>query len=150
MPQSFAGVYVHLIFSTKKRQRWIDAAWAPRLQEYLGGILRERKCELLAAGGVEDHIHLLISLSREITLAALVRDVKSISSHWVHQCIAESQEFAWQQGYSVFSVSQSALDDVKRYIAQQAEHHRQRSFRDELLMFLEKHGIPFDERYMWD
>ena len=150
MPQSFAGVYLHLIFSTKNRERSIHAEWAPRLYEYIGGILRERKCQLLTVGGVEDHLHLLVSLSREITLATLVRDVKSVSSHWVHQNIAGSQEFAWQQGYAVFSVSQSALDDVKTYIADQVTHHRRRTFQEELLIFLEKHGMSYDERYLWD
>ncbi|PQO46341.1 IS200/IS605 family transposase [Blastopirellula marina] len=114
MPQSFAGVYLHLIFSTKNRECSIRTEWAPRLYEYIGGILRDRKCQLLAAGGVEDHVHLLVSLSREITLSSLVRDIKSVSSHWVHQNMTGSQEFAWQQGYAVFSVSQSALVHVKK------------------------------------
>jgi len=150
MPQSFARVYIHLVFSTKNRERMINKEWAPRLNEYLVGILRQRKCELLIAGGIEDHVHLLISMSREIAISDLVRDVKSISSHWVHTTIPGSREFAWQQGYSVFSVSQSGLEDVKRYIATQEEHHQKRTFREELLMFLEKHGVEYDERYMWD
>ncbi|MFN3151928.1 IS200/IS605 family transposase [Bremerella sp.] len=150
MPQSFARVYVHLIFSTKNRERTIKPEWAPRLNEYLVGILRQRKCELLAAGGVEDHIHLLISMSREIAISDLVRDAKSISSHWIHTTIPGSRAFAWQQGYSVFSVSQSGLEDVKSYIANQEEHHAKRSFQEELLAFLKKHGVEYDERYMWD
>ncbi|PQO27480.1 transposase [Blastopirellula marina] len=150
MPQSFACVYAHLIFSTKNRERTIKGEWAPRLNEYLVGILRQRKCELLAAGGVEDHVHLLISMSREIAISDLVRDVKSISSHWIHTTIPGSRAFAWQQGYSVFSVSQSGLADVKDYIARQEEHHAKRSFKNELLMFLKKHGVEYDERYMWD
>ncbi|QDU76499.1 Transposase IS200 like protein [Bremerella volcania] len=150
MPQSFARVYIHLIFSTKNRERTIQREWASRLNQYLVGILRQRKCELLATGGVEDHVHLLISMSREIAISDLVRDLKSISSHWIHTTIPGSRAFAWQQGYSVFSVSQSGLEDVKEYIAHQEEHHRKRTFREELLMFLEKHGVEYDERYMWD
>ncbi|MEW4561314.1 IS200/IS605 family transposase [Bremerella sp. JC770] len=98
MPQSFARVYIHLVFSTKNRERMIKKDWAPRLNEYLVGILRQRKCELLIAGGIEDHVHLLISMSREIAISDLVRDVKYISSHWVRTTIPGSREFAWQQG----------------------------------------------------
>ena len=149
-PQSFARVYIHLIFSTKNRDRMIKKEWAPRLNEYLVGILRQRKCELLAAGGIEDHVHLLISMSREIAISDLVRDVKSISSHWIHTTIPGARAFAWQQGYSVFSVSQSGLGNVKEYIASQEQHHQKRSFQEELLAFLKKHDVEYDERYIWD
>lgn len=150
MPQSFARIYIHLIFSTKKRELWIDDAWAPRLFEYFGGILNQRGHDLLAAGGIEDHVHLLISISREASISEIVRDLKSISTNWVHDAIPDQIRFAWQAGYAAFSVSHSALNEVKRYFHSQREHHRKRSFQEELIAFLEKHDIEYDTRYLWD
>ncbi len=150
MPQSFARVYIHLIFSTRHRQKLIDESWAERLYEYIAGILKPRGNELLLGGGIEDHVHLLFSMGREGNLAETVRDVKSISCRWIHDVIPNRSNFAWQSGYSAFSVSYSGLNDVKRYIAGQREHHQTRTFQDELRTFLKKHGIEYDEKYLWD
>lgn len=105
MPQSFACLYVHLIFSTKGRQAWLDESWSPQLYEYFSGILRAQGNQLLLAGGVEDYVHLLISMSRQLAFADLVRDLKSNSSKWVRETRAARHEFSWQAGYSAFSVS---------------------------------------------
>ncbi|MFN3149231.1 IS200/IS605 family transposase [Bremerella sp.] len=148
MPQSYARLYVHVVFSTRKRRRWIRSEWAPRLYEYFAGVLRRRDSELILAGGVEDHIHLLISLSRETSVAEIVRDVKAASSNWIHEHIHEADLFAWQHGYSAFSVSHSALADVKNYIANQEEHHRTRTYLEELKAFFNKHEIEFREEYL--
>ena len=148
MPQSYARLYVHIIFSTRQRKRWIEQAWAPRLYEYFSGIVRRRDSELILAGGVEDHVHLLVSLSREATVSDVVRDVKAASSSWVHENVPGASLFAWQNGYSAFSVSHSALQDVKQYIASQEEHHRSRTFHEELIAFFRKHGIEFREEYL--
>ncbi|MFN3152196.1 IS200/IS605 family transposase [Bremerella sp.] len=150
MPQSFACLYVHLIFSTKGRRAWLDDSWSPQLYEYFSGILRGQGNQLLLAGGVEDHVHLLISMSREMAIADLVRDLKANSSKWVRHTRAEIDEFGWQTGYSAFSVSQSGLNDVRRYIQNQKEHHQKQSFKEELIAFLKKHNLEYDERYVFD
>lgn len=105
---------------------------------------------MILGGGVEDHVHLLVSLSREESLSDVVRDVKSASSGWIHETIHGEKMFAWQAGYAAFSVSQSSLEGVRNYIANQEEHHRTRTFHDELKMFLMKHGIEFKEEYLTD
>jgi putative transposase len=105
---------------------------------------------LLAAGGTQDHIHLLVSLGREWSLADLLRDVKAGSSKWVHHEFPEDQSFAWQSGYGAFSVSASNLGAVKRYIRDQAKHHRTISFQDEFRALLRQHGLEWDERYVWN
>ena len=122
----------------------------PRLYEYIGGILKGRDSKLLAAGGISDHIHLLISLTKHISMSDALRDIKSISSGWVHKTFPELKQFNWQAGYAAFSVSYSNLDDVKKYIRNQVEHHRVKSFKEEVIELLEKHEIPFDETYLWE
>ncbi len=150
MPQSFADLHCHIVFSTKNRLRSIDGEWQPRLYEYIGGILRKQKCVLTAAGGMPDHVHLLVSLSREMAVAEVVRLIKANSSKWVHEEFVASRGFAWQAGYGAFSVSHSNLDAVKQYIAGQAEHHRVRTFQEEFIEFLKRHEIEYDEKYIWD
>jgi len=150
MPQSFACLYVHLIFSTKGRRAWLDDSWSPQLYEYFSGILRAQGNQLLLAGGVEDHVHLLISISRQIAFEDLVRDLKANSSKWVRENHVGSGEFGWQSGYSAFSVSYSGLSEVRRYIQNQKEHHQKQDFREELIAFLKKHNVEYDERYVFD
>ena len=129
MPQSLASLNFHLVFSTKNRQPLIDPEIQERLYEYIGGILRAEKSVLLAAGGMPDHVHLLVSLSRELSIADTLRLVKANSSKWVHETFPHRQNFGWQAGYGAFSVSFSNLPEVKKYIAGQAEHHRIRTSR---------------------
>lgn len=150
MPQSLASLHVHVIFSTKNRSPLIDGGFQSCLYEYIGGTLRAQNCRLLIAGGVSDHVHLLISLARDVSVADVVRSVKANSSRWVHETVPRVAEFAWQSGYGAFSVSQSNVEDVTRYIAHQADHHRRGTFQEEFRAFLERHGIAFDERYAWD
>jgi len=150
MPQSYVSLHCHLVFSTKNREPLIRADWAPRLYQYVGGIARAQGACLIAAGGMADHVHLLLSLGKMNAVADLVRDVKSNSSRWVHETFTNLQGFAWQAGYGAFAVSYSKIDEVKRYIAGQEEHHRVRSFKEEFVAFLERHGIEYDERYVWE
>jgi putative transposase len=150
MPQSLAALYAHLVFSTKNRDPWLTDDLCPRLYPFLGGILRERKCVLLEVGGMPDHLHALVSLSREMAVAPLIRDMKSISSSWIHSEFPTRGGFGWQAGYGAFSVSESNLEAVRQYIQNQAEHHRQRTFQDEFRWLLRKHRIAWDERYVWD
>jgi REP element-mobilizing transposase RayT len=150
MPQSLVSLNVHVVFSTKNRDPLIDRELTPRLYGYIGGIVRNTGSQLLATGGVEDHVHLLVSLGRQACIADLVRDVKSNSSGWVHETFPDRARFAWQSGYGAFTVSVSLLDRLKAYIAIQEEHHRKHTFKEEFLTFLKEHGLEWDERYVWD
>ncbi len=150
MPQSYVACYVHVIFSTKDRVRTITPDWALRLYEYIGGIVRPHGAVLLAAGGAADHVHLSVSLGKEWSVSAALRIIKANSSKWVHEKLPDKQHFAWQNGYGAFSVSRSNLDDVHGYIANQAEHHRTRTFKEEFLAFLKRYEVPYDERYIWE
>ena len=150
MPQSYVSLNVHLIFSTKNRLPQINADLQPRLFDYIGGICRAEQSVLLAAGGMPDHVHLLVSLGKMAALADFLRVVKTNTSKWVHEEFPSQRDFAWQAGYGAFSVSPSGLDAVKAYIAKQAEHHRVRTFQEELVEFLNRHEIEYDERYLWD
>lgn len=149
MPQSFASLHCHIVFSTKHRQPQISDELRPRLFEYIGGILRNQSSCLIAAGGVPDHIHLLVSLGRTIAVADAVRIVKTNSSSWIHEEL-RLPEFGWQDGYGAFAVSYSNVESVKQYLANQAEHHRSRTFQEEFREFLRRHGLEWDERYIWD
>jgi putative transposase len=149
MPQSFASLHCHIVFCTKNRQPNIDAELHPRLFEYVGGILRNNSSSLIAAGGMPDHVHLLVSLGRTLAVADVVRLIKTNSSSWFHDEI-QFPEFRWQTGYGAFAVSYSNIEAVKEYIANQPEHHRARSFQDEFREILSRHGLEWDERYVWD
>jgi REP element-mobilizing transposase RayT len=148
MAHTYHHLLVHVIFSTKNREPLIHPDWAPDLYAYTGGIIRNRKGDLLAAGGIADHVHLLVKLPADLAVSDLVRDVKAISSKWRHD--AGHPGFGWQTGYGGFSVSRSMAGAVADYIARQPDHHRTRTFRDEFVDFLRKHEIEYDERYLWD
>ena len=150
MPQSLACLYAHLVFSTKNREPFIVPDFAPRLYAYIGGILRETGSVLIEAGGMPDHIHLLVSLGRQASVADTVRAIKSNSSRWVHETFPNRAAFAWQSGYGAFSVSYSNVEAVREYIRGQEEHHKVRTFQDEFREFLRRHAIECDERYVWD
>jgi len=150
MPQSFASLHHHLIFSTKARAPLLVGDFPIRLYAYIGGIARNEQGTLVAAGGMPDHIHLLVSLSRESSVSDVVRQIKSSSSRWIHETIPELRGFAWQAGYAAFAVSYSHLETVKRYIATQTDHHRNVTFQEEFLAFLRRHDLDFEERYLWD
>jgi REP element-mobilizing transposase RayT len=150
MPQSFASLHHHFVFSTKNREPFITEELQPRLYAYIGGIVRDTKSCLVAAGGMPDHIHLLVDLSRELAVAVALRLIKSNSSGWIHKTFPEQRAFAWQNGYGAFAVSYSNADSVEAYIASQAEHHRKQTFKQEFIAFLKRHKIEYDERYIWD
>jgi putative transposase len=150
VPQSFACLHYHLIFSTKNRAPLITEPIRDRLNEYLGGIIRNSGGRLLAAGGMPDHLHLLTSLDKQQSISDALRTIKSNSSGWVHETFPERAGFAWQAGYGAFSVSYSNIPEVSEYIANQAEHHRSKTFQEEFLAFLKRHDVEFDERYLWD
>jgi putative transposase len=150
MPQSLASVLIHLVFSTKHRRPFITPAIETELHKYMATVFRGCDSPALLIGGYEDHIHALFSLSRKWAIADVVEEVKTSSSKWIKTKGADFRQFHWQSGYGAFSVSQSNAAKVKNYIANQKEHHGKQSFQDELRQFLEKHGVEFDERYVWD
>ncbi|MBA4187287.1 MAG: transposase [Planctomycetaceae bacterium] len=150
MPQSLVSLNVHIVFSTKNREPFIDADLAPRLYGYMGGVISNTGSVLINIGGVTDHVHMLVSLGRQSCIADLVRNVKSNSSRWVHDTFAEKSQFAWQGGYGAFTVSLSLIARVKAYIANQVEHHKRETFQDEFRTFLKQHGLDYDERYVWE
>ncbi|HEY1380233.1 MAG TPA: IS200/IS605 family transposase [Gemmataceae bacterium] len=150
MPQSFVAIQLHVVFSTRNREPWITADLAPKLYAYIHGIVADTTGILLAAGGVADHVHLLVTLGRETSVSELVRLVKCNSSKWIHETFSDQRGFAWQNGYGAFSVSRSHRGRVARYIDTQAEHHRTVSYQDEFRELLQRHDMEWDERYVWD
>ena len=150
MAHSYAQLYFHIVFSTKERKRQIDAELEPRLHPILGGIVRQLDGVGLAVGGIEDHVHILASLRPSTAPADAIRVIKANSSGWVHNEWADRSAFAWQTGYGAFTVSASNLEEVRQYVLNQREHHRTMTFEEEYLLLLNKHGIEYDERFVFD
>jgi REP element-mobilizing transposase RayT len=149
MPQSLSRVLVHLVFSTKHREPLISQEVRPRLHAYIVGILDNLKSPSLQTGGVEDHIHILCALGRTISQADLVEEVKKSSSKWM-KAEGGVPSFSWQAGYGAFSIGESQVDTVIRYIRNQEEHHRKVTYQEEYRRFLERYKVAYDERYVWD
>jgi len=148
MSQSLAKILVHTVFSTKDRRPFLrDKPLREESHRYIGGILANLDCQPIIIGGVEDHVHLLCALSRTCDAAKMVKEAKRGSSSWIKSKIPD---FAWQNGYGIFSIGFSQIESVKQYIAGQEEHHRKISFQDELRQLLKRYEIEFDERYAWD
>jgi len=150
MSHTYSKLAVHCIFSTKNRRGLIRASYRDRLHAYVGGVLREHGAVLVAAGGTADHMHVLLELPTTLSVADTMRLLKANTSRWLSETFPEAASFAWQTGYAAFSVSKSAVDEVTQYIGRQEEHHRVRTFDEELIEFLRRHGIEYDERYVFD
>ena len=150
MAQSLAKILVHLVFSTKDRHKHFHKpAHRDELHRYLGGILAQLDCQPVVVGGVEDHVHFLFALSRTLTVADLVKELKRSSAIWLKANDPQYSEFSWQSGYGIFSIAYSQIEAVRAYICNQEEHHRKMSYQDEVLTLLKKYDVPFDERYLW-
>jgi len=149
MAQTLTRLLVHVIFSTKNRENIITPNIEPALFSYMGGICRECESPLLAASGMPDHVHLLVSLSKNLALSTLLQQVKKDSSKWIKTTGPEFGRFSWQDGYAAMSIGQSGLAACRTYIANQREHHATRTFKEELIEFLEKYEIEFDEGFLW-
>ena len=150
MPQSLSSILIHLIFSTKNREPFINEVVEKELHRYMAKIFRSLKSPSLTIDGTNDHIHCLFSLSRVIKIADLVEEVKTDSSKWIKTKGPEFRNFHWQSGYGAFSIGQSQVPTLKRYIARQKVHHRKVTFQDEYRKFLKSYQIDYDERYVWD
>ena len=147
MSSTYLSLHYHIVFSTKSRKPMIDASWRARLHEYLGGTANGLHAQSRGVGGTADHVHLLLGLKSTHCLAYLMRELKKAASIWVHKDVGLAA-FAWQEGYGAFTVSPAAITQVRNYIARQEEHHRTRSFREELVELLERAGVDYDSRYL--
>jgi putative transposase len=150
MAQSLSKVILHIIFSTKSREPWLDSDVRPRMHAYLATICRDLGGETSRVGGVADHVHIITTLPRTLSQAEMVEQIKKASSKWIKGVEARYRGFFWQRGYAAFSVSPSQLQVVFQYVTAQEEHHRTQTFQDEYREFLHRHGIEFDEQYVWD
>ena len=150
MPQSLAKIFVHLIFSTKFRDVWLTDEVRTDLHAYMGGTLNKLDCMPIEINSEPDHAHLLFLLGRTVALSDVVAAVKKGSNDWLRTKNPRFAQFHWQGGYGAFSVSQSGVEDLRKYIRNQPEHHKHVSFQDEFRAFLRRYQIVFDERYVWD
>jgi len=150
MSHTYTSQLLHCVFSTKERSRLITPDLQQRLWPYMGGIARDNKMKALAIGGVEDHVHLLLSLPATLSISKGMQLIKGGSSKWVHDTFPDHQDFAWQEGYGAFSIGISDVAKTTAYIENQIQHHTRRDFQTEFLVFLKKHGIQYDEQYIWD
>ena len=148
MSDSYTNLLYHIEFSTKDRRPLIRSEYEPRIDDYIGGTIRSLGGICLGLNGTEDHIHLLAKLRPDRALSDVLRDLKANASGWMHDVFPSLKHFSWQRGYGAFTVSQSNVNEVRRYIAKQKLHHRKISFRDEFIEFLKANGIEYDERYV--
>lgn len=150
MANTYTSLHYHLVFSTKNRERWIVPDIEGRVWSYLGGIAKENKMTPIQIGGVEDHVHILVGASPTLAPSKIAQLSKGGSSAWIHEKFPDMKAFAWQDGYGAFTVSRSNLDEVATYIRGQREHHRHKTFQEEYITFLRKHGVQYDDRYVFD
>ena len=149
MPQSLAKIIVHIVFSTKNHDPCLSNDIRPGLFAYIAGILNKLDSKAILINGVEDHVHILCLLSKNHAPCEIVEKVKTGSSKWIKTQASGPDSFQWQNGYGMFSVSQSNVESVRRYIAEQEEHHRNVSFKEEFRKFLDKYKVQYDEKYVW-
>lgn len=150
MGQSLTRVQVHIVFSTKARRLWLDDERADRVYRYMNGIVEHHRCHLMRAGGMPDHMHLLVALHADVGVSEIVRLIKANSFKWIHETWRDLREFTWQSGYGAFSVSWSAVPAVVDYIDRQKENHAKRTFDQEIVQMLESHRLEHDSKYLFE
>ena len=148
MPSTHLSLHIHLVFSTKHREPFIASDWRGRLHAFLGGAIRSAGAVPECIGGTADHVHSLIGIRATHSLADIVRDIKHASSQWVHETM-RLRAFGWHDGYGAFTVSASQIESVREYITTQEAHHRKRTFQEEYVVFLNRHNIEYDTKYLW-
>jgi putative transposase len=146
MPSAFTQNFYHTLFSTRQRASPITPELEARVYPFLGGILRDLRCTLLAISGMPDHVHLLVRYRADLSHSEMLQQIKGRSSKWINETFRECGHFAWQEGYGGFTVSKSVVPQVEAYIARQKEHHQRQDFRAEFLELLRRHGIEFNEQ----
>jgi putative transposase len=150
MPQSLSKILIHLIYSTKNRERVLTDHIRDELHRYTGGILRDLGSPAQLINSVEDHIHVVFILARTRSISEIVEEAKKGTSKWIKTKGSEFADFHWQSGYGAFSLSRSSLEEVLKYVANQQEHHRHKTFQEEYREFLKRYEIDYDEKYVWD
>ena len=150
MPQSLSKVLLHVVFSTKNREKIIPGHLRVKLHAYLAGICRAKGSEAYRVGGTEDHVHIACTLPRTLTQAKLLEEIKKPSSIWMKQQERGIPHFSWQSGYGIFSLGRSQLPTLLQYIDNQEQHHRTKGFKEELIELLEKYDVEYDEKYLWE
>jgi len=151
MSQSLSQIYLHVVFSTKNRARFLqDRTLRDRLHAYLAGACHNLKSPSIIVGGVEDHVHVLCRLAKTLSVSELVQELKRESSKWLKEQSSDLAAFYWQSGYGAFSISPGHVEALTAYIKNQEEHHRKESFQDEFRRLLRLYAIDFDEKYVWD
>ena len=148
MPDSYTNLLYHIVFSTKDRRPLITPEYELRLYDYLGGTIRKLGGISLELNGTKDHVHLLAKLRPNCALSDVLRDLKANAIGWMNLVFPSLRNFSWQRGYGAFTVSESHVEAIRRYIARQKEHHRKITFRDEFIQFLKANGIEYDERFL--
>ena len=149
MANTYINILVHTVFSTKNRERWLSLSLRERLYPYLCGIARENNFKILSTGGVDNHIHILLSLNSTISISKAIQLLKGGSSKWIHETFPEMKLFSWQEGYGAFSIGISHMEETIKYIETQENHHKKLDFKDEYLNFLRKNNVEFDVKYLW-
>ena len=150
MANTYTNLQYHIIFSTKHREPWIKPEFESRIWAYLGGIARDARLKALRIGGTDDHVHMLLAIPPAMALSEALKRIKGGSSGWIKQSFPGCLGFGWQDGYAAFTVSKSQAPEIEAYILGQREHHRVKTFQEEYRAFLDKHGIVYDEKYLWD
>ena len=150
MSQSLSNILVHIIFSTKLSKPFIAQSIKNELYSYMASILKDCDCSPIIIGGIEDHVHVLCKLSKTRSMSSVIEDVKKKSSKWIKTRGIEYKNFYWQNGYGAFSIGESQVKTLKEYIQDQEEHHRKKSFKEEFREILNRIGVSYDERYLWD
>jgi REP element-mobilizing transposase RayT len=148
MSSSYCNLLYHIVFATKGREPWMTAAIRPRIHQYIGGAIRAENGIAMIVNGTADHIHILAKLRQDKAISKAIGELKANSSGWISRTFREATGFAWQEGYGAFTVSESQVPKVRRYIERQEEHHQSVSFVEELKVLFRAHGLPFDERYL--
>ena len=144
MGHTYTSLLIHAVFGTKDRRPAVHESFRPRLYEYLSGVARHEFGQALAIGGTADHLHGLLVLKTDVSLADAMKKWKSLSSGWVHKTFPDERDFGWQEGYGAFSVSQSLVPKLATYIREQEQHHKKMTFEEEFRRLLVRHGIEVD------
>ena len=150
MANTYTSLHYHVVFSTKNRYPWLTLEIEQRVWSFIGGVAREHKMTAIQVGGIEDHIHALVTAPPTICPSEIAKYLKGESSLWIHRQFSGLKSFSWQDGYAAFSVSKSNIQQVIQYIRNQREHHRKKTFREEYVALLRANGVDYDERYIWD
>ena len=150
MANTFTNLHYHIVFSTKHREPWVKPSFEARVWAYLAGIAQHNHLKPIQIGGIEDHVHLLLGCPPTVCMSEVLRLIKGGSSGWIKQNLPSCGGFGWQDGYGAFTVSQSQINEVRDYIRDQREHHRFKTFQEEYRAFLDKHGITYEEKNLWD